>query len=597
MITIVHKTDMPAPTPQAPWAQVEWIFDQRAELAKSKGAKDNFRTGKSHFIKFLASTCGNSAAKSGYWVDQEFDAYTLLRFKQYIDDHTFSSSHKATILSAARTTIQTAITNRWIRLQTYIDFSIPPQRRETDARAPYTEAETAAIVRALNNDIRFARKLLRPYVRTELGRAPQIQPNGHIERTWWNDEDNLRWYFENVLQCQPITGCDPAVKKEHRAFLSNATNKHGGLHRLYRRWGVSAWIGPEVIAPYACKLIALTGLNPYTALSLDVDAYRAEHPLTGRPYIRYWKERGSGENEAHLDLLSTDVLTLNESQNRDIQRIWEEVSALTAPFREELPDDIRTRLFVYQSRSVKVTGIARDFIKDAKTIHDWATAFVQRHKLTDSHGSPLKLTLARFRPSLVSRMIKRGIDIFVVKSLLGHSSILTTLRYIDSYDFAPTARREIYNALVQIRENRRQQEEKPRPVADMRVKGSDVVFATGIALCKDVFSPPANIRKGGNITRGAPCHYFNMCLRCPNVLIMEEHLPHLFAMRRQYLMALDRGLSNTPHRDAIQQNLHILNGLLDPEHSDWPTLTLEDAERRSEYIDLMVDPVALNGVV
>jgi integrase len=591
---------MPTPTPTNPLAQVEWLFDQRAVLARSKAAKDNFRNSKSHFLAFLKESVPADLINSGYSVNREFDDYILLRFKQYVDDKNFSSSHTATILSAARQTITTAIANQWIKLMTFIDFSLPEQNRETDARSPYSASETTAILRALNNDIHQARRLMKPYVKTGAGRAPDLIPDGQngtrIEYGWWTDEDNMRWYFETQLNCFPITGADASTQRAHKRFLTMATNRHGGLHELYRRWGVSAWTGPEVILPYVYKLVAETGLNPAVALALRLDDYHEEHPLTRRPYIRYWKERGSGEGELHVDLIGSGILALDEQQSRAVKRIWEEVSAHTASFRDQLPPDKRERLFVYQSRGVKTTGAARDFLMDAKTLSTWATSFVARHQLKSAQGKLLTLTLARFRPSLVSRMLKRGVDIYVIKSILGHSSIMTTLRYIESYDFAPKARQEVQKAISNIRENRRQQQNSPKPVANVEFEENKMVFATPLALCKNVFNPPDNIRKAANIRAGSPCSLFNMCLRCPNVLIMEEHLPQLFALRRQYLVALDQGLSATTHRAAIQQNLHILNSLLDEDKSDWSADILAEAERRSEFIDLVTDPVTIRGV-
>jgi integrase len=193
-------------------------------------------------------------------------------------------------------------------------------------------------------------------------------------------------------------------------------------------------------------------------------------------------------------------------------------------------------------------------------------------------------------------MVKRGVDVHVIQSILGHRSVLTTLRYLDSYDFSPHARREVQKALEHIRANRREQEKAPKPVARERFEKGGVVFATGLALCKDVFDPPDNIRRATGIRRGAPCSLFNMCLRCPNVLILEDHLPSLFALRRQYLTALEQGLSATTHRTAVQQNLHVLNNLLDAEKSDWPEDVLLEAERRSEFVDTVADPVTIRGV-
>lgn len=601
MLKLVHSSSMPIPSAEEPWAQIDWIFDMRAALAKSKEAKDNFKGCKKYMRLFLGSSISPNAASNGYFVDDEFDEYTLLRFKQFIDDQRISSSHAVTLLSAVRQTFISAIANKWIKLRSFIDFSLPACSRETDARKPYTETQMTAIMSGLNEDIRFARGLLKPYVNTGVGRergpATNSAVSTSLERGWWTNENNLRWYFESRLGAVPITGTDPDIRKLHGTFLRSATNLFGGLHEMYRRWGVSAWIGPEIILPYVYKLVALTGLNPTVVLVLNLGDYFESHPLTGRPYIRYWKERGSGESDLHTDLVGGGALVLDDRQNGEVKSIWEEVIALTASFRKSLPVESQERLFVYETRSVKYPGKARDFLMDASSTGLWAKKFVARYKLTDTSGKPLTFTMARFRPSLVSRLLKQGVDIYVIQSILGHASILTTLRYIDSYDFMPHARREILQALDRIRENFKQYNSDQKPIADGDIdQPENYVFTTGIALCKNVFRPPENIRKAAGIKTGSPCTIFNMCLRCANVLILEEHLPQLFAMRREYLVAMEQGVSGTPQRIAIQQNIHILNNMLDTATSDWSADVLRDAEKLSEFVATAVDPIALRGV-
>lgn len=596
MIRLIGTESLPEPTTEQPWIQVEWIFEQQILMSRTLSSADNYRNAKKHFLDWLKS--GKKATEC-FEINKRFNEYTLLQFKQYVDDLGLSSHHVNTILSSARKTVRTAISNGWLKSVEIIDFVLSPSSRETEARKPYGASETAAIIKGLQDDIRHCRRVLKPYTRSGKGVQPELISDGKSGQrypwAWWRHEDNMRWYFENRLNCEPITGADLLIRQRHSGFLAAATNHHGGLHALYKRWGVSAWIGHEIILPYLFKLVALTGLNPTVAMALRLDDYKNKHPLTGQSYIRYWKERGSGECELHTDLIDAGVLVLDEHQSQEVKRIWEEVAALTAGFRHTLPPAKQTLLFVYQSRGVKTTGQAKDLLT-SKAIWSWSNDFVQRHGIQGASGKPLSLTLARFRPSLVSRMVKRVVDIQIIKAILGHSSILTTLQYLDSHDFAPAARKEVNRALFQIRENHRDQKREPKQVATQDFDEDGVVFATGLAFCKNVFSPPKNIQTATGIKPGSPCTLFNMCLRCPNVLVMEENLPVLFALRRQYLTALDRGIAGTTNRAAILQNVQILNNLLDSEYSDWPQEVLAEAERRSEFVDVIADTSAIQSV-
>src|SRR5690606_23825538 len=108
---------------------------------------------KKHFLDFLNDQGSHARLREPYWVDREFNEYILLRFKQYVDDLDLSSGHTNTLLSSTRKALLTAINNRWIQQTHFVDFVLSPSSRETDARAPYSSAETASILSALRKEI------------------------------------------------------------------------------------------------------------------------------------------------------------------------------------------------------------------------------------------------------------------------------------------------------------------------------------------------------------------------------------------------------------------------------------------------------------
>ena len=54
-------------------------------------------------------------------------------------------------------------------------------------------------------------------------------------------------------------------------------------------------IGIDVLLPYLLKLAQVTGINTESLLALDIDDFTLKHPATGRPCLRYWKERSDGK--------------------------------------------------------------------------------------------------------------------------------------------------------------------------------------------------------------------------------------------------------------------------------------------------------------
>jgi hypothetical protein len=194
----------------------------------------------------------------------------------------------------------------------------------------------------------------------------------------------------------------------------------------------------------------------------------------------------------------------------------------------------------------------------------------------------------------VSRLLGAGVDVSVIQAILGHGDVVTTMRYIDKHNFAPKARREIYKCLSDIRKNREEQITNPKPIATQSSSDPAIIFTTATALCRDVYNPPARIKKAVGWIDGQSCTYFNMCLRCSKVVILEEHLPRLFAIQRGYKYALENGAGATTHRSVLMQNLSILDGILG-DNSDFSQELLSSAEQQSLSMEVYMDPFLVRG--
>jgi hypothetical protein len=95
--------------------------------------------------------------------------------------------------------------------------------RETASRTAYSTDEYERIFNVLDPQIKFSKGLVIPYVRTGKGKDPRkvnkarLPPDKKVVGQGWNcwtptgeanelapSEDNLRWYFENVMKCAPL---------------------------------------------------------------------------------------------------------------------------------------------------------------------------------------------------------------------------------------------------------------------------------------------------------------------------------------------------------------------------------------------------------
>ncbi|MFZ9596327.1 MAG: hypothetical protein ACO3A2_09645 [Bdellovibrionia bacterium] len=66
---LLTKSEIPSPSSQKLFAQVEWLFDQRGSLEANKSTRKNYSGCKSHFIKHLQEELGEKAT-DGLSADQ-----------------------------------------------------------------------------------------------------------------------------------------------------------------------------------------------------------------------------------------------------------------------------------------------------------------------------------------------------------------------------------------------------------------------------------------------------------------------------------------------------------------------------------------------
>jgi integrase/ribosomal protein S27AE len=595
----VFTHDLPKGSVESPLIEVEAIFD--ACIAKYSNAFtiSTYKGTKSLVLRFLESDPRFSGKVIR--VGEELDEYFLVHFETYMDFQPYSSYYRATTLSVIRGVLSYAVTNSFYGFRKFLDIILDPATRETKSHSSYSEIEFQAFDSALDQELLYVEATLPAgYIPTGRGRPPKYN-GSRFPPGWSDDEDNLRWWFENKLECKPFVYSKTMTLEQKKFHVS--AQKHGGTRQLFLRWGVTMGLDGALLMPYLFKLVTWTGLNSTPAQSLKRDDYVRSHPLTGKPCLYYWKGRGQGDLELHEALLRPsddkkvmgmqDVIPLESKQAGYIERIWSRVEKITEHIRPE-PAPAEDYLFIYMPTYGPAAGQVRNLLQENRLIYDWCGYMVKKYGLVDSKGHPLDMNIARLRPSLVSRLLGAGVDISVIQAILGHSNVVTTMRYIDRHNFAPSARQEIHKCLSDIRRNRESQLTNPKPIATEGRRDPALIFSTATALCVDVFDPPSKIKKAVGWQEGQACTYFNMCLRCSKVVILAEHLPRLFAMQRGYQQALEAGAGATTHRSVIMQNLNVLDGILG-ENSDFSEPVLANAQRQSISMEVYMDPFLVRG--
>jgi integrase len=566
-----------------PYVQLKQLFGAQMSTIPSLSGKQNYKLAFNHLVDYLRLENIPENRK----LKDILNEYLLLKFKKnYLIDKlelgSLSPATATTTMSAVRKVLKRATKVKGLDFPSFINIDgfETKGRRTTKQYKPYEQKERTSINEAIKKDIASIKELLKPYVKTGNGEYP-LGDDGNIIPGKMKIE-NAQYLFENHLHCEPVffkVGIPLIAKK----FLAITGSLDIGLHELYRSWGVLPLVTKEVMMPFVLRLAQITGMNAESIIDLNLEDLDMKHYATGKPCLRYWKERSTGAKEYHLDLFKAEIQWLTKSQSREIAEVFETVASLTKNIRKNAPDDIKNMLFISQSMNY------HNNISVLKDMYGEYQKFAERHKIVDKNGERTHLTISRFRPSFVSDLIDKGVSIREVQLLLGHSSILTTMGYLDRLDFNKVARNKVKKALQDIHDKVISSKEEASTSKDYLNNKQKVIFTTPLAGCSNIFQPPDFIKKSSLYVEGQACSQYNKCLGCDNVLLTASHLPELFAMRRDYLLMMQTSrIMDTPYGVVIEENLLLLEEILSPTKSDFSPDELKEGERLSKFVETSV---------
>lgn len=586
--------DFLEPTESEPFLHVEQLFAVQSRTVSSESGQSNYSIACNLFIEFLSDKYGNAPLS----IPKVFDEHLLSRYRKYLEqniiDQKISSYHANTTFSAVRKTLRRLVQIRDLGYS-FFDINGFDVSRETDTKRPFSTKERIQILEAIEKGLNDSRFIMRPYEKTGLGENPLNEQGERISGK--STLNNARWLFENAMSCTPVynhTAKTPAEK----GFLAILRFLDKSLTEVYNEWGVPHMATVDVLVPYLLRLAQITGMNAAPLLSLNIDDYVDSHPATSRPCLRYWKERSDGHKEYHLDLFDAELTWLTSTQARSVKEIFNEVIGLTSRYRQNIEDEaLKERLFIYQSDSVKFHGrvspLQGNDGKNQKALGSSLARFVDKYGLTNDNGEPMTLTISRFRPTFVSEMLDNGVSLREIQLMLGHSSIRTTIGYLDTLDFNSVSRKKLHDKLKEIHQSTlADHEDVPQKAAIKDDIG--VIFQTPLAGCKNIFDPPDFVKNLPSYVPGTACAQYNKCLSCDNVIITARNLPEIFAMQRDYILLTEHTrVMDTPYGHVIRDNLELIRGIIDTESSDFSVEELETGRRLSEYVEttILIDGV------
>ncbi|AXS84524.1 site-specific integrase [Marinobacter sp. Arc7-DN-1] len=592
-----------------PFDSVYFLFALGARGVSSLSAIEQYRT-TAQFVESFLRSQGMDGSET---VREVLSDYLAVKFRAYLENliaaKDISPTYGSTQVSNLLRSLQ-----RFSELvgAEHFDFikasGFKVMGRTTEKYQPYSRTEREVIAGALEKDMRRVwEQYSSVYEPTQSGQTFVVETKSGLQIDGsLCTKENLRWFFDHKLGSKPFRLSEligSEAQSNEKLFRSGFeqyrwrySDEQMTLSQLYDSWGVPRNPYREDIFAFYMRLVQVTGMNPMSALDLEVDSFEPKHPATLKPCLRYWKERSSGAKEMHLDIFSSEITWLSASQASKISEIIERVKALTKNLRDSLPEDHENKnlLFIAEAKPPQALGTVLRFYSSGydKYRNIFETRYI--NELTDSDtGEMVSIVATRFRASMVSEMIEAGVSVREIQLMMGHSSIKTTLSYLDRMDFNKQSRQMILEKLEMIYNNAWVPQEKDK-LPEKEKDHGEVIFKTPLGGCANIFNPPDFIKNSASYDGGA-CSNFNKCLSCENVIITTSHLPDLFALLRDYRVAWKNGsVAATPYGSVIRENIEILELILGDE-SEFQKSELEKAERLSRYIDsaVMIDGAAV----
>lgn len=570
-----------SPTIEKPLLQLQHLFAATIHGVEKDSTKRNVINAFNEYVRYIQI----DQQLEPVYLEKHLNEFTLVYFRNYLEKKTvngeISESHANGMLSGVRKALSLANNINGLKIPLFImEEGFQITERKTDAYKPFSDEERDLINEGIKQDIAKLSKFFVKYQPIPGGESP-LDENFNFKRGYRNVE-GCRWIFDNYFGSS-FKGVDRSISQSKVKTIEKkftmAMSTIGGLHKIYESWGLATKIDSDFLLPYFVRLMQVTGLNFQSVIDIDIDSFLDDHPVSGgRACLRYWKERSTGEKLYVLDIFNASFQWLTTKQAHEVKKCFDDVKYLTKEIRKKAPDNIKNKLFIYESNKLVRTFNMRYLFNPIK-------------RMGKRYGVNEGFNLARFRPTFVSELIDMGVSIRELQLILGHSTIVTTMGYLDRLDFNKKARKKLQKTL----ENIHQSTFLPEEADGNSVNIKEIpIFKTPLASCRNVFDPPDFVKKLKSYIPGTPCATYNKCLSCDNVIIVKEHLPVLFAMQRDYLdVSVYNSVGNTPYGTVIQENLTLLNEILNPEFSKFDKETLDEAKARSYYID---STVTIDGV-
>jgi len=316
-------------------------------------------------------------------------------------------------------------------------------------------------------------------------------------------------------------------KRERKAFIM-------ALQQAIKPiWVENASMTSELLS-YALLVVALhTGRNTTPLLEMSRDCLRP-HPKDNRVFLVLWKRRGYNCSKVALRAMSDAerLLESTPSVRTNVEHLIRRVMALTESLEAEVPNDLKNRVWLYDSTDTN--GVGRVKALSTGMLARATGRLVAKYGLSDSDGRPLRVNVSRLRKTFANRIFElTDGDMSTTAAALGSTPQVTDRNYLAPGEDARRNWQFMGEVLVQELLNR-----------TIGATYKD----TPMGRCTD----PVNGQYAPK-REGATCMNFLNCLRCKHYALTAEDLYKLFSF--YFRVLTERSRMNT--RRWTREYAHI----------------------------------------
>lgn len=300
----------------------------------------------------------------------------------------------------------------------------------------------------------------------------------------------------------------------------------------------------QVLAVHQIIIGLALGTNKQPLIELRRNSLM-DHPLKDRRFIQTFKRRGHSthatsirEAESELEVDEINTIPQNIAQHLEF------LCAYTAPLMDEATKADRGLAFLVR---IKKHGRKGQVVRlNSMNAANDVARFAKHHDLKDDRGRPLKLNIARLRPTMGANLYRITKDIRKVQQVLGHAFVGTTEDYVEQ-------RLESERDHHYVLENMEQRftpkfiEGKIMIAADGQFPANitnllNGGYNTGVARCRNPMRGKDPTRADATVIEEieSVCKKFLACFRCPNMMVFEDDLWRLFSFYYRLLSERDK---------------------------------------------------------